>query len=371
MRNIFFRAGLALFFCFFPATLCAKDILSPAQIKNILKKFPQADINKDGVLDEQEQLAVKKELEARREKKNSKNDGSKKAVSSKSVPASHVNERYGDQERNLFDIWIPLNAKNAPLVIAIHGGGFTGGDKSKWYGDKDIDLCLEKGIAYACINYRYRTQSPGGILACLQDSKRALQYLRFSADKYKLNKTKIACYGGSAGAGTSLWLAFHDDMADRRNEDKVLRESTRILAAAASSPQFTYDLKQWDSVFSFDHEQNKEEQAKSDENYLNAYGITSFNELETPAGMEKRKELDFNAMISKDDPPCFVMSKLKDGVIKVGDLGHWYHHPKHAFILMENLKKNGVEYYAVIPEMKIAPEKEITPVEFLIGYLLK
>jgi len=69
MRNIFFRAGLALFFCFFPATLCAKDILSPAQIKNILKKFPQADINKDGVLDEQEQLAVKKELEARREKK--------------------------------------------------------------------------------------------------------------------------------------------------------------------------------------------------------------------------------------------------------------------------------------------------------------
>jgi acetyl esterase/lipase len=37
---------------------------------------------------------------------------------------------YGEGERNLFDIYLPDCDEPTGLVIYIHGGGFTGGDKS-------------------------------------------------------------------------------------------------------------------------------------------------------------------------------------------------------------------------------------------------
>jgi len=47
--------------------------------------------------------------------------------------------------------------------------------------------------------------------------------------------------GGSAGAGISLWLGFHDDLADPDNEDPVLRESTRLSCMAVYNGQTSYD----------------------------------------------------------------------------------------------------------------------------------
>ncbi len=38
--------------------------------------------------------------------------------------------RYGPYERNVFDLWKAKTAKPAPLLLFIHGGGFTGGDKT-------------------------------------------------------------------------------------------------------------------------------------------------------------------------------------------------------------------------------------------------
>ena len=78
-----------------------------------------------------------------------------------------------------------------------------------------------------------------------RDCARAIQFLRYHAKKFNLDKTRIASMGGSAGAGTSLWLAFHDDLADPANPDPVLRESSRITAAAATGTQATYDLLRW------------------------------------------------------------------------------------------------------------------------------
>ena len=62
---------------------------------------------------------------------------------------------------------------------------------------------------------------------------------RFNAEKYNIDKTRIACTGGSAGAGTALWLAFSDEMAEPENPDPVLRESTRLTCAGAFATQST------------------------------------------------------------------------------------------------------------------------------------
>ena len=39
----------------------------------------------------------------------------------------------------------------------------------------------------------------------------------------------------------SLWLAFHDDLADPQNDDPVARESTRLYCAAVNGAQVSLD----------------------------------------------------------------------------------------------------------------------------------
>ena len=62
---------------------------------------------------------------------------------------------YGDAERNLFDIYLPDCDEPTPLVIFIHGGGFTGGDKSSAHENfaDDIREFLQSCVAYATISY--------------------------------------------------------------------------------------------------------------------------------------------------------------------------------------------------------------------------
>ena len=207
------------------------------------------------------------------------------------IPANEVDIRYGSHKRNVFDLWIANTEQPAPLVIFIHGGGFRSGDKSKVYNRKDIDFYLNHGISFASINYRYMTGDSLGVRASLYDSKRALQFIRSRAREWNIDKNRIACYGGSAGAGTSLWLAFHDDMADPENKDPVLRESTRIQAAGATGTQATYNLARWSDILALDVEELNTPQV------LRFYGINSSEEINTPDGQAVLAELDMLEMM--------------------------------------------------------------------------
>ena len=75
----------------------------------------------------------------------------------------------------------------------------------------------------------------------LEDAARAVQFLRSKAGEWNIDKTRIAATGGSAGACSSLWLAFHDDMAKPDSPDPVARESTRLTAAAVNGAQTSLD----------------------------------------------------------------------------------------------------------------------------------
>ena len=105
------------------------------------------------------------------------------------ITADYVNETYGNHQRNKFDIWLAKSDKPTPLVIYIHGGGFGSGDKSKHYNSKQLVSFLDKGISVATINYRFQKHKPYGILASLNDSKRCLQFIRYHADKYNIDKS--------------------------------------------------------------------------------------------------------------------------------------------------------------------------------------
>ncbi len=288
------------------------------------------------------------------------------------MPAQTVlkNERYGPAERNVFDIVLPVSDKPTPLVIYIHGGGFTGGDKNvpfEWR-KQDVAYFLEHNIAFASINYSYyKTNDSLGVNRCLKDVRTALQFIRHHADRYNISKELIGCYGHSAGAGSSLFLAFHDDFA-LKNDTTLLGESTRIKCAGALDTQATYDLFRWmDFIPNLKMVVNLMRKSF----YAAISGFYGYPDYESFKPVQARtvKPLDMLNMISPDDPPIYVMNLQKQrfpvsfGIIE--------HHRKHALILDRILNEQKVEHQVYVRKPKIKKEADIKlPVrEFLTEHL--
>lgn len=160
---------------------------------------------------------------------------------------TQANVPYGPHEKQVLDFWqAKSEAAKTPLLFFVHGGGWMTGDKAN---PDFLAKCLENGISVVSINYRLIQDAQAAkidppVKACLDDSARALQFVRSQADAWKIDKERIAGCGGSAGGFTVLWLAFSPDMADAKSTDAVARESTRLRCVMAFVPQTTLDPKQ-------------------------------------------------------------------------------------------------------------------------------
>ena len=276
------------------------------------------------------------------------------------ITADYVDETYGDHQRNKFDIWLAKSDKPTPLVIYIHGGGFGSGDKSKYYNSKQLVSFLEKGISVATINYRFQKHKPYGILASLNDSKRCLQFIRYHTDKYNVDKTRVGVYGSSAGAGTSLWIAFSDDMADLDNPDPILRESTRISCVGALATQATYDFFKWPEILNLPEELMLN--ANTERRIAKAFGLKYEEGIDLKSYKKIIEELDFLEKIDKDDPPMFVFNNQKGGIPLTN--GQKNHHPLHAKVLKDKADREGLESVVYAPKIGISNAENIDLVDF-------
>lgn len=172
---------------------------------------------------------------------------------SPSLPAPTLAEvAYGQHPAQVLDFWKAPSDKPTPLVFYIHGGGWSQGDKRD-SGTRGLEKYLAAGISVVSINYRFTTEAhAAGVKPPVEwpmhDAARALQFVRSKAAEWGLDKRRVAVSGSSAGACTSLWLAFHPDLADPTSADLVARESTRPWCAAVQGAQTSLDprqMKEW------------------------------------------------------------------------------------------------------------------------------
>jgi len=103
------------------------------------------------------------------------------------------------------------NENQRALIIFIHGGGFTGGDKAsrQW-----VEMCTtfaKRGYVTASINYRLQPKgnvTAKAITQAMHDAKAAVRYFRAYASQWRIDEEKIALVGGSAGAITALHATY-------------------------------------------------------------------------------------------------------------------------------------------------------------------
>ena len=158
---------------------------------------------------------------------------------------------YGHHPKQIIDFWQVPSGKPAPLVVYIHGGGWSAG--SYINGSAQAEDYLKAGISVASVEYRFISEATlhgvkPPVKGPMDDVARAVQFLRSKAGEWNIRKDRIAATGVSAGACSSLWLAFHKDLADPKSDDPVARESTRLFCAAVQAAQTSLDpaqMKLW------------------------------------------------------------------------------------------------------------------------------
>jgi len=353
MKLDYRRLPLLLTLAFSPTLFSAQPDISAEQLQQWLKRYPEADANHDGKLSPEEARAYRQKLAAERK-------GKSRGASAALPQPTHANLSYGPHERNVLDLWLAKSDKPTPLIVFIHGGGFVGGDKSK-ASPEAIRRCLDAGVSFMSINYRFRKHAP--IQDILRDAARAIQFVRFNAAKFNLDPKRIASYGGSAGAGTSLWLAVHDDLADPKSEDPVLRRSSRITAAGCMNGQATYDLVEWERVIG----KFKPEWRNSPDEDVEFYHFKSRDDFETPAGRKILDDCSMLRQITRDDAPVFMTCSLPDK--EPDSRNALLHHPRHMQAVKEKCDAAGVEVRTVSTARKAREEGAEKP--DLLGFLLQ
>jgi acetyl esterase/lipase len=281
---------------------------------------------------------------------------------------------YDNKARTQFDIWLPNSNTPTGLVIYVHGGGFTSGDKDfvysvqsggAWDFPTDIRDLLQNNIAFATIRYTLLnpTGETDGVKKPMSDVRRALQYLRHRASDFNIDKNKIILAGNSAGAGTSLWIAFNNDFADAQNSDPVLRESSRVKGVVARETQSSYNIEdRWvNDVFADYNLTWSEILANETGNIQKIYGVSSMAQYESPLIDAYRADVDMLSLLSSDDPEIWINNTLRDVVHPYAAPEISSHHAFHARALKERADAVGVQnitYYGKNPIIYADPSNE-------------
>lgn len=267
-----------------------------------------------------------------------------------------ANVSYGPHARNVLDLWKARSNKPTPLVVFIHGGGFRGGSKEALAAAL-LTGCLDAGISVMAVNYRLSPEAkfPDHYMDCA----RAIQFARSKASDWNIDPERIGATGGSAGAGTSLWIGFHDEMADPKTEDPVLRQSTRLACMAVFGAQSTYDprvIREWIGGRAHEHPALQ-----------GFYGLAG-DELDSPKAHKLYEAAAPIKYLTADDPPVLAFYNEPRGLLPSDARpGQGIHHINFGLKLKEKMQALGIECSIRHSDEGAVPNREA--VEFYVRHL--
>lgn len=153
------------------------------------------------------------------------------------VPAGVKAERdigYAEPKnpRQILDIYSPPNAKNVPVVVWIHGGGWQAGDKTQ--AALKPAAFTEKGYVFVAMNYRFVPTVTMDVI--VRDVAKSLRWVHDHVSARGGDPNRIVLMGHSAGAQLAALLS---------TDERYLRAeglSLRMLKGCVPIDGDTYDI---------------------------------------------------------------------------------------------------------------------------------
>jgi len=243
---------------------------------------------------------------------------------------SHADVRYGQYHRNLLDVYAATSDAPTPVLIYFHGGGWMAGDKRRM----NPKPFLANGITVVSANYRFTIGSPDAAPypAQMNDGTRVVQFVRSRAKDWNINPDRVALMGASAGAVMSMWIGYHDDLANPQATDPIERISSRVQCVLPVAGPTTMDV-QWirkhvggpphihPAVYPF-------------------FQIARLEDLQRDDKRELAEQASPITHVTADDPPTFLQyfSRLDDAPLpESADWNETVHHARFGQLLKERL----------------------------------
>jgi acetyl esterase/lipase len=189
------------------------------------------------------------------------------------------------------DLYIPEKTDHKPpLLVWIHGGGWTKGSKAQF--NPIFVRLTANGYAAASIDYRL-----DGIVSHpkqIHDCKGAIRWLRAKSDKYGYDVTRIGVGGGSAGGHLVLLLGLSNDVEELEGTvGGNLEQSSQVHAVV--------DLYGPSALGLFAEESER------------------FRHNKTPELLKSASPLNY---LSNDDPPLLIFHGDNDQVVPLSQSEH-------------------------------------------------
>ena len=270
--------------------------------------------------------------------------------SKKDYKPSFINVKYGDHPRQCMDIWLPQTNSPSSAVVFFHGGGFSVGEKYLSDMQKDV-MKKNKNVASISVNYRLCTESI--FPSQFEDAQKAIQFIKYHAKKFNIDKNKIIIAGESAGGILALWIGLHDDLANKQSSNPIEKESTKVRA-----------IWTWGAMTTFDHNIVKEKiggPVESVKIWPKLFGVETFDKLNSPSMKEVVYELSPISHASEISPPMFMIGytptikPLPQGISN----DFFIHNAKFALLLKNKMNGYKVPCYVVWEDEKHLSKKEI------------
>ena len=137
-----------------------------------------------------------------------------------------------DGQKLLVDIYHPGDSatRTRPALVLVHGGAWAAGSRHD-FKDMAVELAKEGYVVFS-IEYRLVTEKTNRWPAQLDDSQRAVRWVRAHAAQYHLDPQHLGVIGGSAGGHLVACLGTMDT---HDNSDPE-------LAAYSSRAQVVVDM---------------------------------------------------------------------------------------------------------------------------------
>ena len=156
-------------------------------------------------------------------------------------------DEYGQPVTLLLDLYQPTDdtIPGRPALVWIHGGGFTGGSKSDETAVTVANRFARRGYVVISIDYRTRpgnyfeqgdTGLASAVLDAQHDAQASVRWLRANASTYRMDSSRIAVGGTSAGAITALQVAYNSgDPGDSGNPGYASTVSAVVDVSGATA----------------------------------------------------------------------------------------------------------------------------------------